>query len=116
MLKSLYDRTFPTIFFPYPKYCNEDRKNEREIESNEKIIPKFKIMEGAHRYNCVVNSLKNAGFEQTESKNWNVLWSAPLHVETIKKFNKYQRCNHFPSTWQIGRKDNLWRNFARFFL
>ena len=29
----------------------------------------------------------------------------------IKKLNKYQRYNHFPCTWQLGRKDNLWKNY-----
>ena len=29
----------------------------------------------------------------------------------IKKLNKYQRFNHFPCTWQLGRKDNLWKNY-----
>lgn len=29
----------------------------------------------------------------------------------IKKLNKYQRYNHFPCTWQLGRKDYLWKNF-----
>ncbi len=29
----------------------------------------------------------------------------------IKKLNKYQRYNHFPCTWELGRKDKLWKNF-----
>ena len=29
----------------------------------------------------------------------------------IKKLNKYQRYNHFPCTWQLGRKDYLWKNY-----
>jgi tubulin polyglutamylase TTLL4 len=33
--------------------------------------------------------------------------------DLISKLNDYQRYNHFPSTWQLGRKDNLWKNFFR---
>jgi len=32
----------------------------------------------------------------------------------IKKLNKYQRYNHFPLTWELGRKDNLYKNFKDF--
>ena len=35
-----------------------------------------------------------------------------MHV-LIPKLNAYQRYNHFPCTWQLGRKDNLWENFKR---
>lgn len=26
--------------------------------------------------------------------------------------NKYQRVNHFPGTWELGRKDKLYKNVA----
>lgn len=31
----------------------------------------------------------------------------------IQRLNEYQRYNHFPCTWDLGRKDNLWRNFFK---
>ena len=31
----------------------------------------------------------------------------------IGRLNDFQRYNHFPCTWQLGRKDNLWKNFFR---
>ena len=101
MLKSIFERDVKTVFISYPSYCNEIRKNDREDQENESLIPKYKILESSHPYNCVVNSLINAGFEETEGKNWNLLWSAPLNPESLKKLNKYQRCNHFPLTWQL---------------
>lgn len=27
---------------------------------------------------------------------------------------KFQKINHFPGCWSIGRKDNLWRNISKF--
>lgn len=33
--------------------------------------------------------------------------------DLISKLNEYQRFNHFPCTSQLGRKDNLWKNFNR---
>ena len=31
----------------------------------------------------------------------------------LRKLNKYQRYNHFPICWQLGRKDNLCANFLK---
>jgi tubulin polyglutamylase TTLL4 len=29
----------------------------------------------------------------------------------IRKLGKFQKVNHFPGCWQLGRKDNLWYYF-----
>lgn len=45
----------------------------------------------------------------------NIIWKLlklPKMEQLIRKLNKFQRYNHFPCTWQIGRKDNLWRNYS----
>jgi hypothetical protein len=41
---------------------------------------------------------------------WNILWSLPLKPEILRNYDIYKRCNHFPGTFQLGRKDNLYRN------
>ncbi len=73
---------------------------------------KFKITSNVHTYNSVVNTLAWAGFSQTEGASWNILWSAPLKAEQLKEFNFYKHCNHFAGTWQIGRKDLMYRNIS----
>ena len=73
---------------------------------------KFKISETVHTYNCVVNTLCFSGFMQTEGPNWNVMWSAPLKPETLRHYDMYKHCNHFPGTWQLGRKDLMYRNIS----
>jgi hypothetical protein len=84
------------------------------LSPNSNFKLKFKISDHVYTYNCVVNALKAAGFTQTNGKEWNLLWSAPLKAENLRNFNQFQRCNHFPAAWQLGRKDNLWRNISRF--
>ena len=42
-----------------------------------------------------------------------MLWTGIPRPDTIRNATKYQKINHFPSTMQIGRKDNLWRNVFR---
>jgi tubulin polyglutamylase TTLL4 len=27
--------------------------------------------------------------------------------------NKYQKIKHFPGCWQLGRKDNMWKNLSK---
>ena len=73
---------------------------------------KYKITSNVHVYNCVVNSLAYAGFQQTDGASWNILWSAPLKVEQIREFDEYKHVNHFAGTWYLGRKDFMYRNIA----
>jgi len=42
----------------------------------------------------------------------NARWGK-LKLGQYKGLKSYQRINHFPGTWQLGRKDNLSRNCAR---
>jgi len=112
--RGLTDTSLYTIFFPYPKCCSKIRNPERTIPMTQEFKLKYKITDSVYTYNCVLRALDAAGFIQTEGLNWNILWSAPLHPEMLKNFSKYQRCNHFPGTWQLGRKDNLWRNLVRY--
>lgn len=74
---------------------------------------RFKISDQVHTYNVVVNSLCHSGFAQTEGSLWNVLWSAPLKPECLRAYDKFKKCNHFPGTFQFGRKDNMYRHVSR---
>jgi len=73
----------------------------------------FKVTQSTHTYNCVVNSLKMAGFKHTTGSNWNMLWTGLFKASRLNKANQYQHANHFAGSWCIGRKDLLWRNVQR---
>ena len=32
-------------------------------------------------------------------------------LKILPMLTKYQKYNHFPKTFQLGRKDNLWNNY-----
>ena len=53
-----------------------------------------------------------AGFSQVDGDKWNVLWGMASKV-TLQDMDKYQKVNHFPNCWSIGRKDNLWINLSK---
>ncbi|KAL3156185.1 Tubulin polyglutamylase ttll5 [Trebouxia sp. C0010 RCD-2024] len=63
--------------------------------------------------NAVRAAFQTAGFNKTSKPQWNVLWSKALKPEAYSTLTKFQRANHFPGTWQLGRKDKLYTNIAR---
>ena len=75
----------------------------------------FKMTETTHIYNSVVNSLKTAGFRIVGPANpkWNVMWTGLTKPEILKDMTKYQRVNHFPQSFHLGRKDLMWKSVYR---
>ena len=46
--------------------------------------------------------------------NTNIVWKLMKQdkmFEYLKTLHKYQKFNHFPMTWQLSRKDNLYNNY-----
>lgn len=58
---------------------------------------------------CIRSTFADAGFRRTSGSKWNVLWGSPLKHELFKGLDMFQRCNHFPGTWELGRKDRLYK-------
>ena len=61
---------------------------------------------------CVVRTFETAGFKRTEGMYWNAMWGKPKH-DRVKDMNRFQKVNHFPGCWYLGRKDNLWRGLSK---
>jgi tubulin polyglutamylase TTLL4 len=66
---------------------------------------------------CLSGPLEKAGFIKTTSvTKANIIWKLYKYEEMIKvitKLKKHQKYNHFPKTFQLGRKDNLWKNYLK---
>jgi len=113
--------------FSYPAYVGK----QKETSLNVKLVTQdqlgskhlvFKIAETTNIYNSVVNSCKNAGLHLSESgKDWNILFTGYVRDlqsgskigDSLRDMHKYQRVNHFPCSYEIGRKDKIWKNIAR---
>lgn len=117
LIHSQFNRRPPTIYFPYPACLKMQRP--AEVSRVERLTQNdlkpysflgFKINNSTHVYNCVVNSLKTSGFRLVAGSAWNVLWTGLIKANKLKRINQYQKINHFPGAWHLGRKDNLWRN------
>eukprot|EP01059_Diplonema_ambulator_P010725 TRINITY_DN20737_c0_g1_i1.p1 TRINITY_DN20737_c0_g1~~TRINITY_DN20737_c0_g1_i1.p1 ORF type:complete len:694 (+),score=248.73 TRINITY_DN20737_c0_g1_i1:39-2084(+) len=84
----------------------------QEHNANKAVL--YKIGPGAVAFKVVLNTFNNAGMRHTADENWNLLWTKRVQPEEWGSITYYQRVNHFPGTWGIGRKDYLHKNVSRF--
>ncbi|KAJ1521378.1 hypothetical protein ONE63_003053 [Megalurothrips usitatus] len=62
----------------------------------------------------VRRTVVNSGFRLIRKSNeWTGTWGKHMKSINFKVLKDYQKINHFPGTFQIGRKDRLWRNLFR---
>ena len=70
----------------------------------------FKIASNVNTYNSVVNALQFAGLTQTTEESFSILIATVPRPESLRDLCQYQKVNHFPGIWQLGRKDCMWKN------
>ena len=106
-----------TLFFMNDPEINSNKKSQLfnltqlEIDQKKYMIT-FKAyrnipqsLSGVMKYNQIVKSKLYT--------NTNLIWKLldkDKMYPLLRKLNKYQRYNHFPMCWQLGRKDNLYIN------
>jgi tubulin polyglutamylase TTLL4 len=108
-----------TIYFDYPLSLRElgiTRKkghpgSDFSVEDlkNRKIFYKC-----VWERNCVKSAFMRAGFRRKISGQiWNCGWVKHPTTEGFEALNRFQKVNHFPGSWCIGRKDRLMRCINR---
>ena len=109
-----------TIFFLNDPEINSNKKSQLynltqfEIDQKKYMIT-YKAyrnipqsLSGVMKYNQVIKSKLYT--------NTNLIWKLldkDKMYPLLRKLNKYQRYNHFPICWQLGRKDNLYTNYLK---
>lgn len=64
--------------------------------------------------NVVKNTISRSHFKATKkSHDWLGCWGHHMKSPGFKAIREYQKLNHFPGSFQIGRKDRLWRNLSK---
>lgn len=118
--------TFDRVFF----------KHQKELGG---LTFRFKIAESTNIYNAVVNTCKNAGMylvnEQLMLKrkriqsgydtssedsddidpdedDYNLLFTGAVKEDGLMNARSYQKLSHFPHSYNIGRKDAMWKNLS----
>lgn len=126
LLKSAFECLPPVLIFDYEPKCGAVRDLSRVLGEEElasmgfvdgppKMYFYHQVSKDVHEYNSVLNTLSHAGLYRTklDKGKFALHWGAHPAVELIRGFHPFQRANHFPSSWHIGRKDLLWRNISR---
>jgi hypothetical protein len=109
-----------TLFFMNDPEINSNKKSQLlnltqlEIDQKKYMIT-YKAyrnipqsLSGVMKYNQIVKSKLYT--------NTNLIWKLldkDKMYPLLRKLNKYQRYNHFPFCWQLGRKDNLYINYLK---
>jgi tubulin polyglutamylase TTLL4 len=61
--------------------------------------------------NIVRATVARSNFRLSSGKNdFLGVWGSHMKPEMFKSFREFQKINHFPGSFQIGRKDRLCRN------
>lgn len=125
LLTSVFEDRPPTLLFKYSAAAcgSNQRPMDRAITADmlgadAHALPKmyYTHTEEVHRYNSVLHTLKLGGLYEAQSGwlgKYALIWGAQPKPEILRGFHPYQKTNHFPLSWYLGRKDLLCRNVSR---
>lgn len=105
----------PSLFCNVPpviRFCTENQRIEPLPLPLRKMM-KWKM--STITPNVVKNTVTRSGFRLIsgdEGNDWLGTWSRHMKPICFKAIREYQKVNHFPGSFQIGRKDRLWRNLS----
>ncbi|XP_060848060.1 tubulin monoglutamylase TTLL4-like [Rhopalosiphum padi] len=101
----------PSLFSnipPYIRFSSYDIKGESFPLSLQKLL-KWKL--SSITPIVVRRTVQNSGFKLVRKSNdWVGTWGKHMKSLSFKTLWQQQKVNHFPGTFQIGRKDRLWQN------
>ncbi|KAE9047831.1 hypothetical protein PR003_g526 [Phytophthora rubi] len=109
----------PVLFFPYPTSVQLERQcpagyEVREISANESDLRLTFAGTKRFLYNAITNSLRATNVRKTAPTNtWNIFWGEHLKAQDYAALLPFQRVNHFPGSFELGRKDRLCAHLLR---
>ncbi|XP_031729863.1 tubulin monoglutamylase TTLL4 [Anarrhichthys ocellatus] len=106
LVPSLFAFIAPTLYF-----STADEKVEL-LPAEQRRLLKWKI--STVTPNIVKHTIGRSHFKVTKkSHDWLGCWGHHMKSPGFKALGEHQKLNHFPGTFQIGRKDRLWRNLSK---
>jgi len=108
---SLFPNIPPTINFML-----HNEISARELPDNIRKLMKWKLSTITPA--IVKRTTSNSGYRLMRKNcvDWNATWGKHMKSSLFKEVEDTQKINHFPGTFNIGRKDKLWRNYHRLML
>uniref|UniRef100_A0A3Q4HGV5 Tubulin tyrosine ligase-like family, member 4 n=1 Tax=Neolamprologus brichardi TaxID=32507 RepID=A0A3Q4HGV5_NEOBR len=106
LVPSLFPRIPPTLYF-----STANEKVEL-LPAEQRRLLKWKM--STVTPNIVKQTIGRSHFRVTKkSHDWLGCWGHHMKSPGFKALGEHQKLNHFPGTFQIGRKDRLWRNLSK---
>ncbi|KAM8854989.1 tubulin monoglutamylase TTLL4 isoform 2-T2 [Spinachia spinachia] len=106
LVPSLFPFVAPTLYF-----STAEEKVEL-LPAEQRRLLKWKI--STVTPNIVKHTIGRSHFKVTKkSHDWLGCWGHHMKSPCFKALAEHQKLNHFPGTFQIGRKDRLWRNLSK---
>ena len=108
-----------TLYFLNDPEINENPKRDVKVQKVEIKDKKYMVFYKAYKNLplCLSEPMKYNNIIRSKLfDNTNIIWKLlkkDKMFPLLRELNKYQRYNHFPMTWQLSRKDNLYTNFKR---
>lgn len=106
LVPSLFPLVPPTLYF-----STANEKVEL-LPAEQRRLLKWKM--STVTPNVVKHTVARSHFKVTKkSHDWLGCWGHHMKSPGFKALGEHQKLNHFPGTFQIGRKDRLWRNLSK---
>ncbi|XP_057600229.1 tubulin monoglutamylase TTLL4 isoform X2 [Hippopotamus amphibius kiboko] len=106
LIYSLFPNVPPTIYFGTP-----DEKVEKLPWEQRKLL-RWKM--STVTPNIVKQTIGRSHFKISKrNDDWLGCWGHHMKSPSFRSIQEHQKLNHFPGSFQIGRKDRLWRNLSR---
>ena len=113
LVRSIFHNRPSTLVFDYLPQCKKASRVNRRCEEASVSNLKFRICKKSNKYNSVLNTLKSLGFTKTGSNKFHVYYGGLPKANRIAQLLPSQKYNHFAGSWQLGRKDYLYKNIAK---
>ncbi|XP_064021154.1 tubulin monoglutamylase TTLL4 [Pogoniulus pusillus] len=106
LVYSLFPNVPPTIYF-----STWDERVEKLPWEQRKLL-RWKMCTVTP--NIVKQTVGRSHFRASKKSNdWLGCWGHHMKSPSFRAIREHQKLNHFPGSFQIGRKDRLWRNLLK---
>ncbi|EHA97578.1 Tubulin polyglutamylase TTLL4 [Heterocephalus glaber] len=106
LIYSLFPNVPPTIYFG-----TRDERVEKLPWEQRKLL-RWKM--STVTPNVVKQTIGRSHFKISKrNDDWLGCWGHHMKSSSFRSIQEHQKLNHFPGSFQIGRKDRLWRNLSR---
>ncbi|XP_056282494.1 tubulin polyglutamylase TTLL4 [Pseudoliparis swirei] len=106
LVPSLFAAIAPTLYF------STAQEKVELLPADQRRLLRWKICTVTP--NIVKHTIGRSHFKVTKkSHDWLGCWGPHMKSPCFKALGEHQKLNHFPGTFQIGRKDRLWRNLSK---